>query len=586
MKILPFIFLMLSPVCVAQMTKSADRSFRNCASRADARPYEIVINEIMADPAPSAGLPPVEYLELYNKTGVQVEMEGWKLSVGGKSKALPACRLEKQGYLLLCEARDSALLKPYGSVLPVKGLPALPNEGGILTLTGPSGEIMHSVPYSGRWFSNVLKAEGGWSLELKDPDNPCGGYGNWDGSENTLGGTPGYVNSQACRNPDLIRPDLFRAATVSDSGLLVTFSESMMFSAMADPFLYTVNRGFFHPLAAEPVPPDYASVNLTFQGKFEPYTLYELMVKEEICDCAGNSLAGRYTDFGLASSPDSLDLIINEVLFDACGEEEFVEIMNRSEKVIELSSLKLILTDLYAGDNLKLLAEITGPFQLMPGRYAVVTRNAGALMDHYRCRHPAAIIEDQGMAALPDKEGTIALAGKTFRVIDQFTYSAAYHHALVRNPEGVSLERLHCGYPSNDPANWHSAAENAGFATPGYENSQTLPNARLLSSPVSVSPEVFTPDNDGNDDFIALSYQFDQAGLSATVMIFDSRGRMVRQLANNKVLGNQGTFTWDGTNGEGRPERAGMYLFYLEVFSGQGGVQRFKNTCILARKLH
>ena len=143
---------------------------------------------------------------------------------------------------------------------------------------------------------------------MTDPDNPCGGYGNWDGSEHYLGGTPGFENSIFRHNPDLVRPCLYRAATTSDSGLLITFSESMLSAGGADPYIYTVNNGIFHPSAAVPVPPDYSSISLTFQTKFEPFRIYEMMVKDEISDCAGNLLTDSYIDFGLASLPDSFDL--------------------------------------------------------------------------------------------------------------------------------------------------------------------------------------------------------------------------------------------------------------------------------------
>jgi hypothetical protein len=550
-----------------------------------AKPYDIVMNEIMADPEPAMNLPLVEYIELMNKTGYEIEANGWHLTVGENSIALPPFRMEEQTYLLICEAFDSLLLQPYGTVLPVKGLPLLNNEGETLTLKDSKGDIIHSVSYSIRWFSNSQKSEGGWSLEMKDPENPCGGYGNWDGSENYLGGTPGVGNSLICHNPDNIRPYLYRAATTSDSGLLITFNESMKHAGITDPFKYAVNYDIFHPSSTEPISPDYSAINLTFQSRFEPLRVYELMVKDEISDCAGNLLENSYIDFGLASLPDSFDLAINEILFDARDDEEFIEIINRSDKIIELSSLKIVLMEEFTGTFIKTLFEIPGYFQLLPGQYVVITRNAAVLQDHYNCINPAAIIEATGMAALPDKEGVIALLDKKYRVIDKFIYRSVYHFELITDPEGISLERLHCDYPTNDPENWHSAAEVAGFATPGYENSQSFSMDGSAQVSVWTAPDVFTPDNDGNDDYLTIIYQFNKPGLIATVLIFDNRGNLVKQLANNVMLGTDGFFTWDGTNTEGAMEKAGLYLVYTEVFSEQGSLSKFKNTCVLAKEL-
>jgi len=554
------------------------------AQHKESMPYDMVINEIMADPEPAVNLPPVEYLELLNRTGHAIELQGWTLTVGESSKAIPNCRIEGHAYLLLCEACDSLLLKPFGAVLPVKGLPALKNEGETLTLCNSLGEVIHAVSYSLAWFSNSLKTAGGWSLEMTDPDNPCGGYGNWDGSEDYLGGTPGFENSIFRHNPDLVRPFLYRAATTSDSGLLITFSESMLSAGGADPFIYTVNNGIFHPSAAAPVPPEYSSINLIFQTKFKSFKIYELMVKDEISDCAGNMLADSYIDFGLASFPDSFDLVINELLFNARNDEEFVEIINRTGNVIELSSLKIVLMDEFTGSPVKKLAEITGYFQLLPGQYAVITRNAKALQDQYRCPDPAAVIESSGMPALPDQKGVIALLDKTYRVIDQFSYRADFHAQLITDPKGVSLERLNADQPTHDPENWHSAAEDAGFATPGYKNSQSFSVDGSAQASVWAEPDVFTPDNDGNADCMALAYRFDKPGYIATVMIFDDRGKLVKPLANNVMLGTEGFFIWDGTNPAGAPEKAGIYLIYTEVYAEQGIIRKYKNTCILARK--
>ena len=59
--------------------------------------------------------------------------------------------------------------------------------------------------------------------------------------------------------------------------------------------------------------------------------------------------------------------------------------------------------------------------------------------------------------------------------------------------------------------------------------------AESHASSVWTEPDVFTPDNDGNDDFLAIFYHLDDPGSLANVMIFDSRGKLVRRLANNDM---------------------------------------------------
>ena len=596
MKIHAVIFLLLPLAINAQVNESpenltgnapgnAAKNLKNWITYDPAGSFDIVMDEIMADPDPPVNLPVAEYIELFNTSNKAIVAQGWTLSIGEKKIPLPSFRIEKQAYLLVCEAGDSILLNTYRPLLPVKALPALKNDGQILILTDNTNGIIHTVSYSGKWYGNSLKSEGGWSLEMIDPENPCGQQENWSASDHYLGGTPGFKNSINRDNPDNSSPYIVRAATTSDSGILVRFSEPLLTSSVSDPFLYSVDHNIFHPSFAEPLSPDFASVQLTFPVKFSSAIIYQLMVQNSVCDCAGNKLPNSYTEFGMAFPPDSFDLVINEVLFDAREDEEFIEILNRSDRIIELSSLALVLMDEYTGTFIRKLHEFKGNFQLLPGQYLAVTGSRPDLLKHYDCKVPAAIIETNEELNLPDDEGTLALLQNLATPIDCFFYDAGYHFELIRDPEGVSLERIFLDYPTNDPANWHSAAEDAGFATPGYKNSQSILPAESDVSSVWTEPEVFTPDNDGKDDFLAILYHLDGGSL-ANVMIFDSRGRLIRRLANNTWLGTEGCLTWDGTNAEGNLVVAGIYVVYAEILSESGIIRKFTRTCVLSKELN
>ncbi|MDP4225955.1 MAG: hypothetical protein Q8910_06210, partial [Bacteroidota bacterium] len=152
------------------------------------------------------------------------------------------------------------------------------------------------------------------------------------------------------------------------------------------------------------------------------------------------------------------------------------------------------------------------------------------------------------------------------------------------NTEGVSLERINFDQSTNNASNWHSAAETVGYATPGYKNSQY--NAQIdRSSEFSVSPEIFSPDNDGRDDLLHIHYKLDQPGFVANILIFDSRGREVKRLGRNVLLPSEGDLTWDGLDHRGGKASMGMYILFVELFNLNGEVRNIKKSFVLSEKL-
>src|SRR6185436_3872400 len=163
-------------------------------------------------------------------------------------------------------------------------------------------------------------------------------------------------------------------------------------------------------------------------------------------------------------------------------------------------------------------------------------------------------------------------------------YYSSWHFPLLNDVDGVSLERLNPDRPTQDVTNWHSAAETVGFATPGYRNSEYSASGTTADE-LTVDPEIFSPDEDGHNDVVNLKYHFDMPGFVATVNIYDSKGRLIRNLVNNELLGNDGSFTWDGVTNSKDKARIGIYIFYVEVYNLDGETKQFKKSCVLASKM-
>jgi flagellar hook assembly protein FlgD len=145
------------------------------------------------------------------------------------------------------------------------------------------------------------------------------------------------------------------------------------------------------------------------------------------------------------------------------------------------------------------------------------------------------------------------------------------------------MERISWEGPVNDPNNWHSAARSAGYATPGFMNSQYRPYEKI-SAQFEVEPRVFVPDNSGQADFTSIRYHFDEPGHVATIRIFDAYGRKVKDLLQNVTLSTEDAIQWDGTDNHHQKVKMGYYLIYIEVFHLNGEKQVYKEKVAVAAR--
>lgn len=65
--------------------------------------YDIVIDEIMADPSPQVSLPANEWIELKNTGSSPVNLQGWRIGdVNGQSGPMPDFILEPGSFVIIC----------------------------------------------------------------------------------------------------------------------------------------------------------------------------------------------------------------------------------------------------------------------------------------------------------------------------------------------------------------------------------------------------------------------------------------------------------------------------------------------------
>jgi hypothetical protein len=571
MKILYFIFLPLLPY------NSVARLFT-----ADIKPFTVVISEIMADPIPAVMLPSCEYIEIYNSNPFRVNLAGWKIISGSRQAEFQDMFIEACSYSLICDAYDAAEFAGFGDVLPVKGMPAVINGEGTVTLKDSSGRVIHSVSYSAAFYSDKRKAEGGWSLEIIDMSNPCGGRSNWHESAELTGGTPCRNNSVKGRNKDTEKPSLFYAAQDGPNSVRLYFSENMDSASLSDPGFYYMDHGIKQPFKVWPQGPAFKSVRLDFKDVFEPMKRYKIILLDSLKDCAGNFIGRNETaEFALAEKPEMDDIVFNEILFDAPENgPEFIEVFNRSGKVVDISGFSISLLD-DEGNTRKNISLKEHPFLLFPDCFLVFTGSMPDQVCFPGLKSPKNIITVKNMFALPDDGGKLTLnSGDS--IIDVVEYESSSYKHLMMNTKGVSLERTDVWRSSADKSNWCPAAATSGYATPGYVNSQSL--TTVAKAEVIVEPEIFSPDADGIDDLTCIMVECEGPASRITVCIFNSSGNRIKVLAENVPAGISNKLTWDGRDFSGRICSSGIYLVYAEVLKTDGRNSAYRKAVTLIRR--
>lgn len=559
--------MLLTPVCLLSQNR-----------------YDVLISEIMADPGPPVGLPNNEWIELRNRSTVPINLQNWRIGdASSQSGPLPGFIIQPDSLVILCNSSAVTALSAFGAAISVTGFPALDNEGELLFLRAANGKTIHAVNYSSAWYRNELKKEGGWTLEMIDPGNPCSGITNWKASTHTSGGTPGRRNAVEAINADATAPQIKRAYTTDSLTIILVYDEPVDSLPGATLINYSVDGGMTLTGAAA-LPPLFNTVQLKLAAPLQPTTVYRITATG-VKDCMGNMIGSfNKASVGLPVDPAAGEWVINEILFDPRSNAyDFAEFLNNSKKIFDASRLFIASRNSSgAANSIRPLSLV--PFYVFPGEHIVVTEDAENLARQYLVSHPDQVLVIPSLPSFPDDEGTVLALNFQGEVVDELRYRDDWHFKLIDNAEGVSLERIDPAGSSQDAANWHSAASTAGYGTPTYKNSQyKLLNA--IDAMIELSPKVFSPDNDGRDDIATIQYAVTEPGYAANITIFDAAGRPVRNLVRNGTMGLSGYWNWDGLDDKGKKLPAGIYIVTTEIFNLEGKKQQFKSTVVLARKI-
>jgi len=543
---------------------------------------DVIINEFMADPSPVVGLPEVEFVEIYNRSNKVFNLNGWRLGDNATFGTIQNAWLLPGEYKVLCPTNS---INEFPSSVGVVSFPSLNNNTDDIVIVDDSGVELDRLTYTINWYKDDAKKDGGWTIERINTDEPCSGEFNWKATIDPSGGTPGTQNSVHDTSPDTSSPLITEINVFQNNGIEVTFNKSIKSSSL---YSATISTNPTLEDTARLIYPTSSNVFFVlFSQEITPTISHSISI-DGVQDCWGN-IGSLESNFARPENVENGDVVINELLFDQyAGGSDWIELYNNSDKLIDLKDWKFARFN--TNDSIIDHKTINDHYLLAPRDYVVVGGDSAFVL----LRYPVAVSGKFYQLALPsmaNESGSIIVlyptynnTDTTYTVMDQVVYSSKWHFELLNDKDGKSLERLSPDRPSQEHSNWHTASETVGFATPGRENSQYYP--QLYNGEIHLSSDVMSPDNDGFEDVLQINYQMNTPEMIATVQIFDERGRVIKTLAKNELLGSNGSMVWNGIRQDGQKVSIGIYVILFEAFDINGGGDFIsKKTFTVAGKL-
>ncbi|MEZ4892795.1 MAG: lamin tail domain-containing protein [Saprospiraceae bacterium] len=434
-----------------------------------AEEFDILINEIMADPAPSVGLPEVEWLELYNRSTKTLDLGELRVQdATGSPVTFPSYILDPGSYVAITALANVTSLEAatIGPVLGVGiGTTTLNNDGDVITISTAGGTVIDRVAYDVDWHTNSMKKDGGWSLERSNPGLPCLGSTNWVSCPVSPGGTPGLANASLDTSPDVTGPKPVQVIIGNPTSLTIIFSEGLDKSSAENPAAYQITPAVGIASATQSAT-DRAQVQLSLSASLELSKVYAITVNTSITDCSGNGASTTDTlYFGIPEAAAPLEVVINEIMAKpspmvGLPVAEWIELYNRTDKIVDLASLRV--QDL-SGSPIALPS-----YLLLPKSYIAITASSNQALLQASSQGPVLGV-GVSTSLLNDDGDVITLSDANGQVIDRVAYDKRWHTEDGKDDGGWSLERINYDLPCLGSENWQSCPVLPG-GTPGIQN--------------------------------------------------------------------------------------------------------------------
>lgn len=262
------------------------------------------------------------------------------------------------------------------------------------------------------------------------------------------------------------------------------------------------------------------------------------------------------------SLPEPNDLIFTEIMFAPSADgAEFVEIYNRSDKVIDLSDLQFAARKADASPNYG--KRVTKSSSLIyPGEYKVITKYPEKVYDLSLCKADGSFVTMTNMPSLNNSGGWVSLFRTTDSLLIDEAYFASDLHVegVPDKGVGVSLERI-----SIEGSSWTSASPATGYASPGCENQSMMAVEDILFE----ADPLCAPYRE-ESGLWHLRYNLDKPGYLANVRVYALNGAVVRTLGHSLPLSVSGELVWDGRTDSGALVAVAPYIVVVQAIHPSG----------------
>ncbi len=547
---------------------------------------DLVISEFLPVPGES-GTP--EFVEILNRSDKNVELAGWTAGDAAGTATVGEPYILRSGERLVLTGSPD-LAQSLTRALRLPAFPSLNDAGDRIVIRDPGGEPIDSLSYeAAEW-----EVAGGRSMERRDPLSASGDPANWEASRASGGHSAGEPNSVEA--PDREPPRMV-FARLEGNRVEVDFNEFIkpnpqtVFRAGTIPLevaRFTPARGdriLLRPADDRDLSADRKALDITAENLFD--------YRENRTESAW---------IPLAYPPRPGELVINEIMYEPISrpddfipdQSEYLELWNTRGHALSLEGLFLHGAPDERGETAPLspvrsrqrMAEGGGPALLYADTSADFDSSRTArYFDMGNAPEHALLRIDRAGMGLAEGDA-LFLADSSGTVIDSLRFEAGWHNPDLLDTRGIALEKIDPGEPGYRGRNWGSSAAARG-GTPLADNSlRPAASPGSIGYGITLSPDPFSPDGDGHEDHLIISYRLDRPDYLLKVRIYDRYGRSVRTLADGERAGPEGTLVWDGLTDDRRSSRIGFYIITLEAYSASGGArQRFKETAVLARRL-